>query len=239
MKPITINLPFRTISLSYNSDAPLSAFEQTAIEKYTALHNETYELKELITRLINYYTEAAETQEQCLSDLNNLQNEYLLISPMIHYYEEGTFIKESEINKVPEEERVGYDTQSLFTLLEIFKYSYHDYIEPLKMAEKDHEAMIQMQEKVEKDFDEFDENYFSPIIHDYNNMEIDTVSFDEDFDNFRGSFSEIYKLGDQLCDARNAFVAKHTPINDRVAALDKDLTVFFDVLKKLDQTNRE
>src|SRR5687767_6962187 len=113
MKPTIINHPFRTILLQYNSDAPLSSFEQEAIEKYTSLHNESHGQKQLIIRLLDYYTSAKTLQQQCRTDFNNLQSEYMLVSPMLKYFEQGQNLSEIEIETVPEEHRVGYDTQSL------------------------------------------------------------------------------------------------------------------------------
>lgn len=235
MKPTIINHPLRTILLEYNSDAPLSTFEQEAIDKYTLLHNESYGLKQLITRLLDYYTSGKTLQEQCRTDFNNLQSEYMLVSPMLQYFEKGQHLSEIEIEAVPEEERVGYDTQPLFAQLNIFQHSYTDYIQGLKAAEDDHTSLIQLLEKLEQQFDDFEATYFSPIIKNYAEMEIDTVSLDADFDNFRGAFSELYNLDDQLCEARNAFIEAHNPLFDQIAALDKDLIHFFETLQKVDE----
>ena len=237
MKPTIINHPFRTISLDYVSDAPLSELEQKAIEKYTALHDKSQQLKEIITRLHNYYTSALEVQQQCRTDFDKLQNEYVLVAPMLHYFEEGSYLPPAEIEEVDETERVCYDTQPLMVQLEVFKYSYHDYVEPLKIAEKEHTDMIQFQEKVEEDFDEFDEKYFSPIVKNYTEMEIDIAAFDEDFDNFRGAYGDLMKLNDDLCDARNAFIEIHVPLHDQILELDKNLTNLFTVLNRIDEGN--
>ena len=237
MKPTTINNPFRTISLDYMSDAPLSELEQTAIEKYVALHDKSQQLKEIIARLHNYYTSALEVQQQCRTDIDKLQNEYLLVSPMLHYFEEGSYLPPAEVEEVDENERVCYDTQPLMVQLEVFKYSYHDYIEPLKIAEKEHTDMLQFQEKLEEDFDEFDSKYFSPIVKNFAEMEIDIATLDQDFDNFRGAYSDMMKLGDDLCDARNAFIEIHNPLQDQILQLDKDLANLFSVLNKIDEGN--
>jgi hypothetical protein len=238
MKPTTINHPFRTISLDYMSDAPLSELEQTAIEKYVALHDKSQQLKETIQRLHNYYTSALEVQQQCRHDFDKLQNEYVLVAPMLHYFEEGSYLPPTEVEGVDENERVCYDTQPLMMQLEIFKYSYNDYIEPLKIAEKEHADMVQFQEKVEEDFDEFDEKYFSPIVKNYEQMEIDIAALDEDFDNFRGAYGDLMKLEDDLCDARNVFIAIHIPLHEQILQLDKDLTNLFTVLNKIDEGNQ-
>ena len=68
MKPTIINHPFRNILLDYISDAELSELEQTAIEKYIALHDKSQQLKETTLRLHNYYTSALEVQQQCRTD---------------------------------------------------------------------------------------------------------------------------------------------------------------------------
>ena len=237
MKPTIINHLFRTISLSYISDAPLSQLEEAAIEKYTTLHNESFQLQETIQSLLKYYTNAASIQQQCQTDHNKLQNEYLLVSPMLHYFEEGNLLAENEIDTVSEDERVCYDMQPLFTQLESFQNTYDIYAEGLKMAEAQHIGMVQLQEQLEQHFDEFDDNYFSPIIKDYPNMEIDIVSLDEDFDHFRGAFSNLTNLSEQLCETRNAFVTTHLQLYNNIMALNKDLNALFATLNKIDGRN--
>jgi len=237
MKPTTINNPFRTISLEYMGDAALSELEQTAIEKYVALHDKAQQLKETTLRLHNYYTSALEVQQQCRTDYEKLQNEYLLVSPMLHYFEEGSYLPPAEVEEVDENERVCYDTQPLMIQLEIFKYSYDDYVDPLREAEKEYGELIQFQEKLEEDFDEFDDKYFGPIVKDYEQMEINIAALDEDFDNFRGAYTDVTKLGDSLDEARTTFIDLHIPLYDKIMELNKNLNDFFTVLNKIDDGN--
>jgi hypothetical protein len=237
MKPTIINHPFRTISLGYMSEGPLSRLEQDAIEKYTLLHNESYQLQQLIIHLLEYYTSASATQQQCRKDFNGLHSEYILVSPMLHYFEEGSHLKENEIESVDENERVCYDMQPLFTQLDVFQNSYEVYAEGLKTAENEHIGMVQLQEQLEQHFDEFDDNYFAPIIRNYQHMEIDIVTLDEDFDNFRGAFTDLTNLSDKLCTTRNAFVEEHLQLYNQITALNKDLANLFSVLNKMDGGN--
>lgn len=235
MKPTIINHPFRTITLGYVSEAPLSKLEEEAIEKYTRLHTESHQLQQLITHLLKYYTTAVNTQQQCRNDFNTLSSEYLLVSPMLHYFEEGSHLQDNEVDMVDEDERVCYDMQPLFTQLDVFQNSYEIYAEGLKAAENEHINMVQQQEELEKHFDDFDDNYFSPIIKNYESMEIDIVYLDEDFDNFRGAFTDLTKLSDTLCDTRNAFVEQHLQLYNEIVSLNKDLTNLFTALNKMDR----
>lgn len=232
MKPVIIEHPLRTISLECG-DEPLSALEQQAIEKYTTLHNDTYALKQLLGKLIHDYTEAVTTRQQCQQSFTDLQNEYVLLAPMLHYYKEGGLLSEDEAEEVHDDEKVCYDPAPLFNQLNEFRKVYHHYAGSIQALEKEHAGMLQLQEKLEADFDVFDEQYFQPIIHNYAQMQIDTVTLDSDFDDYRGSWSSITRLSDNLCDTRNAFIELHNQLYNQMQSLDKDLTVLFDTLRKM------
>jgi hypothetical protein len=227
MKPTIINHPFHVIKLEYNSEAPLSALEQEAIEKYVELHNQSQEYNQVLTRLLTYYTSATKTLQQCKVIFDNLQNEYILLTPMLHYLQEGGPLTENEIESIDESERVCYDTQPLLTQLHSFNHTFDAYADGLMAAEKEFSATEQQQEKLELQFDDFNDNYFNPIIRDYQIMEIDICSLDENFDDFRGAFSELYKQVDNLIDIRNAFLDQHIKLQNRIIELDKDIVALF------------
>lgn len=227
MKPTIINHPFHVIRLEYMSEAPLSTLEQTAIEKYVELHNSAETYKQVLTRLETYYTSAVKPLQQCRVTFENLQNEYLLLTPMLHYLEEGGPLTQSEIESIDESERVCYDTQPLLTQLHNFNHTFDAYVDGLKTAEHEYAATEQQQEKLERQFDDFDENYFSPIIKDYKNMEIDICSLDENFDDFRGAFCDLTRQADKLCDTRAAFLDKHIQLHNKIVELDKDIVALF------------
>lgn len=237
MKPTIIDHPFHVIKLEYNSEAPLSALEQEAIEKYVALHNQSQEYSQVLTKLLTYYTSATKTLQQCQVIFNNLQNEYLLLTPMLHYLQEGGPLTENEIESIDENERVCYDTQPLLTQLHSFNHTFDAYADGLMAAEKEYAGTEQQQEKLELQFDDFDDNYFSPIIRNYKEMEIDICSLDEDFDNFRGAFSEIYKLVDNLIDTRNIFLDQHIKLQNRIIDLDKDIVALFTAINGEHRSN--
>ena len=72
MKPTIIEHPFHDIRLTYMSEAPLSTLEQEGIEKYVELHNKSQEYKQVIERLLNYYTSAGKTLKKCQVIFDNL-----------------------------------------------------------------------------------------------------------------------------------------------------------------------
>jgi hypothetical protein len=230
MKPTMINHPFHVITLEYVSEAPLSALEQEAIEKYVQLHNRSQEYNDVLTKLLDYYTSATNTLQQCMVIFEDLQNEYLLLTPMLHYLQEGGPLTDSELESIDESERVCYDTQPLLTQLQIFNHTFNTYADGLMAAEKDYAATELQQEKLEQQFDDFNDNFFNPIIRDYKNMEIDICSLDENFDDFRGAFSGLYNLADNLCDIRNAFLDQHIKLQNKIIELDKDIVALFSAI---------
>lgn len=227
MKPTIINHPFHVIKLEYNSDAPLSALEQQALDKYVELHNKSQEYNQVLTRLLTYYTSATKTLHQCQVIFGNLQNEYILLTPMLHYLQEGGPLTDSEIESIDENERVCYDTQPLLTQLHSFNHTFDAYADGLMAAEKEFAGTEQQQEKLEQQFDDFNDNFFNPIIRNYKEMEIDICSLDEDFDDFRGAFSELYKQVDSLIDTRNVFLDQHIQLQNKIIDLDKDIVALF------------
>jgi hypothetical protein len=227
MKPTIIEHPFHDIRLTYMSEAPLSTLEQEGIEKYVELHNKSQEYKQIIERLLNYYTLAGKTLLKCQAIFDNLQNEYILLTPMLHYLEEGGPLSENEIDSIDESERVCYDTQPLLTQLHTFNHTFDAYADGLMAAEKEYAATEKQQEKLELLFDDFNDNYFNPIIRDWKFMEIDICSLDENFDDFRGAFGDMTDMVDQLCDIRNAFLDSHIKLQNRIVELDKDIVALF------------
>jgi uncharacterized phage infection (PIP) family protein YhgE len=238
MKPSIINHPFRDIKLSYNSEAPLSELEQQALEKYTDMHNMSFQLKNNISRLHDFFTNFGPNKRQeCLTLLNSVQNEYILVSPMLHYIDEGGLLPDNEVNEVNEEERVCYDTNALIAQLTAFEIAYDEYIQNFNQAEQEYAAMLQYLEHLNEIFDDFDDNYFAPIIKNYAQMQIDTVSLDQDFDDYRGAYTEVMKMEDSLCDARNALISLHKQLSGQWSALSEKLKHLFDELKKLEEGN--
>lgn len=227
MKPTIINHPFHVIKLDYVSEAPLSTLEQEAIEKYVELHNGSQAYKDVLTRLHTYYTGTGKILQQCQGIFNNLQNEYLLLTPMLHYLQEGGPLSDNEIESIDESERVCYDTQPLLTQLHNFNHTYDAYIDGLRAAEKEFATVEKQQEQLEQLFDVFDDHYFSPIIRDYKNMEIDICTLDENFDDFRGAFSDLIDFVDKMYEARAAFLDQHIQLHNKIVELDKDIVALF------------
>lgn len=227
MKPTIINHPFHVISLTYMSEAPLSALEQEGIEKYIALHDKSQEYKQVLEKLLNYYRSAGKILQKCEVIFDKLQNEYLLLTPMLHYLEEGGPLSETEIESIDESERVCYDTQPLLTQLHNFNHTFDAYADGLMAAEKEYATTEQQQEKLELQFDDFNDNYFNPIIRDWKIMEIDICSLDENFDDFRGAFCDMTDMADKLCDIRNTFLDAHIKLQNRIVELDKNIVALF------------
>jgi hypothetical protein len=227
MKPTIINHPFHVIKLDYVSEAPLSELEQNAISKYVELHNGSQAYKDVLTRLHTYYSSTGKVLDECQVIFDNLQNEYLLLTPMLHYLQEGGPLTDTEIESIDESERVCYDTQPLLTELHNFNQKYDVYVDGLRAAEQELATLEQQQEKLEQLFDVFDDNYFSPIIRDYKNMEIDIVTLDENFDDFRGAFTDLINYAEKLYTVRAAFLDQHIQLHNRIVELDKNIVALF------------
>ncbi len=138
MKPTIINHPFHVIKLDYVSEAPLDTLEQEAIDKYVELHNGSQAYKDALTRLLTYYTGNSEKIAAMPGPLQQpARIEYLLLTPMLHYPQEGGPLTDNEIESIDESERVCYDTQPLLTELHNFNHTYDAYIDGLRAAEQE------------------------------------------------------------------------------------------------------
>src|SRR5688500_1805327 len=120
-----------------------------------------------------------ETQQLCQQAFNNLQNEYVLLAHMLHYYDEGKSLPKEEAEVEKEEESVSYDVTYLLSQLDEFKIRYYQYAGKVMAIEKEHNNLQLMQDKLDATFDDFDDSYFSPIVRDYKNAQIDIVALDK------------------------------------------------------------
>jgi hypothetical protein len=187
----------------YNSDAELSEYEEKAISLYEALHDEIYEFRE--SWLKNRKDIAIMHAE-----LKELRAAFEKLEDATKLYGELAGYEEEEILtfSLPEEEYElrPRDLQNQVMDFKVLVDNYWERTEPVsqlfnKIYNKDEEFDINLEH--------FCNEYFSPIIHNWENVEIDTVSLDRDLDNFREALSPIFKLQQDTIDERNVWIEEH------------------------------
>jgi hypothetical protein len=228
MIPVIKEHPFRIISLNYQGIKAVSDFELEALDNYYKLHDQTYAFKQLLLKELADYTTYAEQLAESAVLMENLKREYLLVQPILDYIR-GTV----DLTKATGEP-VMFDTAAMMTALHAFQSQFLPIHDQLKNAEQEDAIHDQMQEKTEQGIIAWDNTYFSPIIQDWENMEIDIVSFDEDFNNYREAYEEIDLLNDKVYEIQEKVFQRYNEISDGWKPLHGDLTQLLTELHNYD-----
>lgn len=228
MIPLVKEHPLRTISFRYNGNKPVSEFELEAVEQYFKLHDQTLEFKQLQLKEFSNYTLYAEQLGESEPLLEQLKQEYGLVLPILDYIR-GTV----DLSKATGEE-VMFDTSPMMKALNAFQGKYLPVYEQLNKAEELDAYYDQVFQKTEQASSDWDDKYFSPIIQNWEQMEIDIVTFDEDFDDYRGQWSEIYDLDKKLGELQDKVFNMYDALFEKWKPLHADLTQLLTELQDYD-----
>ena len=218
MTTFTATFPLRTIQLQMQ-ETPQTAREAEAFLLYGNLHNELWCLK------MHWLKCLASVQEQ-KACLQRCEEAYAAMETEAKRYGRmgGYAIEESPV----EEDEYTLKLNDLQNLV-------NTYTACIDECNKGNVAIMDIYkqgEKLREDFDEsfshFNGNYFSPIISDYSNVQVDTVSLDRDFDNFCKCCEEVqnlqqsfYKLWDEL-----------RPLGDALDKKTKDTNRHLEIIRR-------
>lgn len=197
MKPTIINHALRTISINYNSDVSLSEFESNALKQYQLLHDDAMLIKNGLLEMQINIREMKEKLCQLTLATEKLEDATKLYRYFAGYTDtELTKIKPGGYTLQPEELRK--ETYSLSTMIDVYWLKRDKLTKLLKeLKEKD--------EILDTDFSTFRDKYESPIIRQWETMEIDTVSLDRDVNMFCEELTAINKLHTMIMEEWNAW----------------------------------
>lgn len=222
MKPIVINHELREIHLQYNSDQPLGEFETTAVLAYIELHHSLEKLHKRHNRMNGVLFKLEIDLSDLEQEINELAEEVKRCGPLAGYTNEecekfGLTEGKIEVNPLIEKATLHQKKMDL-----CFEQT-HQIRDEIKIWKKDEENL---KEEVEK----FNQTYFSPIIQNYKEMEIDSCSLDEDIQGFYQIYDELsMKLNRQFVKTWNAYVLRFNVYLEKVKEL-------FARVEKLSQT---
>jgi hypothetical protein len=209
MKPTIINHPLRTITLGYNSEASLSDFEGAALMEYQRLHNQALSVKTQLST--------------SLEDIDFINKKLPGLKSNAHKLEDHVRLYRVVAGYKGNEASIT-DGQTLRPLDLLHKQQ--DFQQILNEYWGKRNSVVQNFETVKKDYDDLDndyttfrENYFSPIIQQWKNMEVDIVSLDRDVDSFCEELSAIDKLYQKVVTQWNEWINQDKENNQALHVL--------------------
>ena len=216
MKPTRIYHPLKTITLQYNSDAELSEFETNFIIQYQSLHDEVLNIKHQFLHLRSLVEKKVKEIKYPKDDFEKLRAE-------TRKYESILGLADYDIQKNKEHKINPH----------LFQVQLDEYKEVLDKYWMDVEPVFHLYndafEKMnafDEVFNKFDQGYSNPLFKNYETMEIDICSFDEDQNQFRELWTEVYKLYEKTVDEYGVWIQLHN-------TMAIDINTLYDRIKKL------
>jgi chromosome segregation ATPase len=212
MKPSVIEHPLRTIRLEYNSTAPLSALEEEAMRRYVLLHDGLLPvLGEWEAMLLSWQAIAVPQQV--------LEQQLMELEKELRPYKHLAGFTPSEIEQMTDlEDTYQLEVNDLVINGHALKATFDPHFDEIKELSASYHDLERRSEELEEAYDDFEENFFSPIIQQYKTMEIDIISFDSDFDDFNGYMDKESRLWRETSMARFEVI---TAYNRLVQGIDK------------------
>jgi hypothetical protein len=196
MKPIIINHPLRIISLVYKSNANLSDFESSALQQYQILHNEAMDIKNGFIQLKQEIKRMEEWLHRLVHAMTILETNTKRYRNLAGYTEELSGIKPQEYTLKPRE--LKHEAANMQSMIDKYWLKRDKLAEELKQ-------LLEKDKAFESKFSVFKEEFFSPIIRDWEKMEIDTVSLDMDMNAFCVELTAIDKIHDDVIEEWNGW----------------------------------
>lgn len=218
MKPTLIPHPLKRIHFNYNSEAALSDFEKTFIEKYKQLHDELAAIKNQLLQLDPLI-------EIVLNRLKKVRKAFDKLNSKITRAELILGIGTAD-DIIPNEFRVRPgEIQNMLDEFQSLRKDYWHIMVPMhKHFNTVYKRFIAFDDIVEI----FEKEFSQPLFRNFETMEIDVYCFDKDMNEFRDEWMVIANLQDTCLDKYNEW-AKHQ------TALVNDSDVLYDRIKKLFQ----
>lgn len=218
MQTYIVEHPLRTIHFELQDKAQTS-LEASAIPAYINLHNDLWKVKQLGEQ---YGKGIQELQ----SMLKNIQAAYTAMETETKKYGRAAgFTDEDASQFLPEleEGKTEYTlkVRHLEDLIAAYSVLADRYNERSRELDKFYKTADATRERFNESFSYFHDNYFSPIIKAYDDVQIDTPSFDIDCDQFREVCGEVDDLYDRLIDEWNAMGEKIEETTRNVRQLDE------------------
>jgi len=216
MNTYTISLPLRTISVLVQ-DKPQTAIEAEAFVFYIELHNELWSLKAHWQQCLDKLQEHKVYLQKCQDAYNAMEAEAKRYGTIGGYDREYLDLKDGK--------EFTLKLSDLQRLVKSLGECVDQYSESNIMLRKMFDEGMQLEEAFDESFHHFDKNYFDRIWNDYENVQVDTVSLDRDFDNFRGCCGDTDDIFQKFQNDWEALDPEADALDDNIRATNPHLTI--------------
>ena len=223
MKPTRIYHPLKTITLQYNSDAELSEFETNFIIQYQSLHDELLKIKQQFLQLhfdVEKKLEEIKAPKEGFEKLRTETRKYEAILGLAEF--DIPQNKEHKIN--PHLFQVQLDEYK-----EVLDKYWID-IEPLFHFYNEAFERVNAFDEV---FNKFDKGYSNPLFKNYESMEIDICSFDDDQNQFKDLWMDVYKLYEDTVDGYSVWIELHNKMATDINTLYNQIKKLFNYIRSI------
>jgi hypothetical protein len=207
MNQFILALPLRTITVQLQ-DRHRTQKDNAIFCLYHKMHEEIWKLKKYWLKGLRKVAEQKQVLENC-------QVAYVVMETEAKRY--------GRIGGFPDPTEEGEYTlkqKDLLQMVENFTKLADDYNRYNRIITKYRKRGIRRQDWFDELFEDFDEYHLSPIFSNHDFIQIDSVSFDNDFDQFRDSCGMVDKLYDNFMDEWNALGTEVEVLSKKVSDLD-------------------
>jgi predicted nuclease with TOPRIM domain len=216
MKPYIIEFPLRTIQLSLQDKAQTS-IEPLGLDAYFDLHRQLWDIKE-------YSQQYRKSLDDLSVVVNKLESAYKVMETETKKYGRTAGFPDEMANQfwLEEEKTKGkLRPKKLEELISVFCSLVDQYTKQSADHVEVDKILRAKQEGFDESFNHFNRNYFSPMIHAHEVLQIDTCSLDFDFNEFLETNGKIEKMYDALFDEWESLNVRLTELDGNVKLLDK------------------
>ncbi len=232
MKPTVIPHPLKRIHFKYHSEAALSDFEKAFIDRYRQLHDELASIKNQLLYLA--------------PDIIRVDSELTVVSSAFEKLRTLILRTERMFGMGPADETVpgvysikSGEIQSALDEFQAVRSGYWDLMVPMhKKFNSVYEQFAAFDDKVEH----FEKVFSAPLFRNQAHMEIDTLCFDNDMNQFRVEWVGVAHLQDECLDDFSEWAKKQTALvsnSDALFVRIKKLFHYIDTIQKLGDGNKE
>lgn len=226
MKTCTIELPLRTIHFKV-FDRKQSSFEAAGVEAYKNLHQDIWAIKQQWLKCLDIVADTRKLKNDMQLAYDNMDLEVRKYGHIAGMPEEEDHLPRDENNKF------SVIIGDLQKSIDAFSGLVDLYNEERFGADVIMSDGEEMNERLNESFTHFDRTYFSPMLHDYDNMQIDMASFDDDFQLLKTAYGEIDEMRDAYIDEWNELMEDFRNIDKKVKVLNKHIDCISVTLKTI------
>lgn len=229
MKAYIVKLPLRTIHLQLQ-DKEQTALDASGLSSYIELHNNLWEVKQLTEQ---YREEVGEVQ----SIVADLKTTFTTMETEVRKYGRtaGFTDKDAEeaFGDMEEGTKVTLKIGYLQSLLDTYTHHANRYDKKRHQPDEFYRVVSKIKERFNELFCSFDRNYFSPMLNGWEHLQIDTISLDDDFNQFKELCTEIDTKHDRTIDEWNTMCEEVKELSSKMEELNKHIVYLSGTLKAL------